>query len=102
MNRSIKKKKGSSSLLLLIQPHEFRLRDDMSLHLLLEDCLGGMFQIRKHDIQRVEFMKVSMLADRGAGSPIPCALPVIEPAERSNGKIGFRHSLRQTLSRGRN
>src|SRR5438270_4045548 len=61
---------GALFLLPLVGSDQLDVLDEMALHRLLELRLGGILQILKPDIERIELEEIAMSTDRGARAAV--------------------------------
>src|SRR5579859_7790127 len=76
---------AARSVAFLVSPDQHRLPDDVAFHRFLDVGLVRLLQVRQHDVERVEFVKVAMAADGRAGTSIAGALEIADALQRACG-----------------
>jgi hypothetical protein len=71
------------SLVTLVRADQFRLPDDLTLHRVFEFSPGYMAEIGQDLVQRIQFVKVAVSADRWTGPSESRAFPVIQSFSHS-------------------
>src|SRR5262245_37200164 len=62
----------------LVGADELVLFQDVAFHRSLELRLGRLAEVAQHGVERIELVKIPVLALRRAGTAISCALPVVD------------------------
>src|SRR5687767_15535126 len=74
------------AFLLLVRPHQLRLRQNMALHRLLERRLLRRLLGRHQAVQGVQLEEVAMPADGRARAAVALTVPIVQAVARAFGQ----------------